>query len=132
MGLYKAGGGGKMTETTLWTNSSPTSSFANQTVTLSQSITAFDYIRIYFRTQNTQDNEFSAIYLASEVNTWVESSSTPRPFGILCGNQGTNTRKRLVMYVSNTSLSLSHATGVNNSTTVDAALIPTKITGLKL
>ena len=42
----KGGGGGKYTETSLWTNPSPTSSFSGQTVTLSDSVSNYKYIAI--------------------------------------------------------------------------------------
>ena len=40
------------TRTILWTNSSPTSSFSNQTITLSESLDNYEYYEILFR-QNT-------------------------------------------------------------------------------
>ena len=49
MSLYRCGGGGGMLEeTVLWTNPSPTSDFAAQTVTLSDSISNYDYIKFEY------------------------------------------------------------------------------------
>lgn len=45
----KGGGSGALTETTLWTNLSPTSVFSGQTITLTESILNYDYIKIVYR-----------------------------------------------------------------------------------
>ena len=48
--LRGAGGGGaKQTETVLWTNSSPTSNFADQNVTLSDSMSNYDYLKFTYK-----------------------------------------------------------------------------------
>ena len=50
MGFYRcgSGGGGTLKETVLWTNGSPTASFAPQDVTLSDDIDNYDFLKIEF------------------------------------------------------------------------------------
>ena len=46
------GGGGGLSPTVLWTNPSPTSSFASQTVALSQALSNFTYYMVIFKSTN--------------------------------------------------------------------------------
>lgn len=61
------GNGGGMTETVLWTNPNPTTSFAPQTITLSQSVSNFKLFGLYFIANTTnQPNNIIAEYFSME------------------------------------------------------------------
>lgn len=53
----------KLGDTVLWTNPSPTASFAAQTITLSKSLTLFDYYVIYFRGGTSSDLYFYSPFM---------------------------------------------------------------------
>lgn len=65
MAWFKTGGGA-LSETILWTNPSPTSSFAAQDVTLSQPITDFTYIKIVCRFSTSNSTEMAALFSPSD------------------------------------------------------------------
>ena len=122
-----------MSETTLWTNSSPTSTsgFAAQTVTLSSSISNFDYIGIYYKlsTDSTYTPE-CAIFKKSDFTTFNATNTNNKYYGGLGGRLTTN-RIRRIGYVSNTQVQFTAAENTNNTGSVATALIPTKIVGIK-
>ena len=55
--------GGQYTETSLWTNGAPTSSFASQTITLSDSMEKYSYIK--FRYRNSTSNAIESNIIVS-------------------------------------------------------------------
>ena len=64
--LKKKGGGGNTpasTETVLWTNNSPTSTFANQTVTLSDNISDYDYLCFEYRSTTGSSAKTSKVFV---------------------------------------------------------------------
>lgn len=134
MGLYKAGGG-QMTETALWTNSSPTSNFGNTTqtpynVTLSESYTNFDYIKIAFRF-STSVTTSAEIIMPKDVLARSTSVST---FAIGMNSGSGNTRVRTGYATSNTTIGFlgCYQTTSSSQSVSSAYIIPTKISGLKL
>lgn len=62
-----------MKETVLWTNSSPTSSFATQDIYTSQDIDAFDYIKITFRATTSSSKE---TYFMIDTATFLANTYT--------------------------------------------------------
>lgn len=130
MAYLKCGGGGGMTETTLWTNSSPTSTFAAQSVTLSQSLSNFDYIRFEYRFSTSNSASYSVIIKASDV---TNSLTTSGNFTIaLMVRSSSYYRSRRVTYNSLTSLEVSLAWDSNHAGSSNSEAIPTKIVGMKL
>lgn len=66
MAFIRCGGGtATLKATTLWTNPSPSSSFANQTISLS-STSPYDYIKITWRWSTSDYTEFETIFPRSE------------------------------------------------------------------
>lgn len=121
---------GGFAETTLWTNSSPTSNFAEQSVSLSQSFTNFDYIKIDYRV-STSTSTSGAILVSKEMLQQATGNNVVKPS--LCCNSGGTGYARSVNYSSNTSLTIAKAykfssTSAGTSTSV---AIPTSIVGLK-
>ena len=117
----------QMTETTLWTNSSPTSSFASQTVTLSQDMDNFSYLKITVRASTTSDKRIGVIISVSDFKNTV-TSGQGASLGICGGNSGTHAR-RAVAYTSDTQVWFSNA--ASSGTSYNNTAIPVSISGLK-
>lgn len=135
MALYRCGGGTKtLTETTLWTNSSPTANFAAQDVTLSQSMRNFDYLKVTYKLEKTSSDVLGcAIKPVSEIVNTVTQVSTGDHFGISIGYSGSGARLRLLLYKSDTTLNITTNLAVASSSTADRnnQLIPMQIIGIK-
>lgn len=127
MAFYRTGGGGSATETVLWTNGSPTSSFAAQTVTLSQSMENFKYLK--FKAYGSVNNylEINIIVAVDEFKHSLKSG-TVVGFGICGANSGTSANRK-VWYSSDTKVEFSSATAGSN--TYNNASIPLEIIGIK-
>lgn len=134
MSLYRCGGGGGMLEeTVLWTNPSPTSDFAAQTVTLSDSISNYDYIKFEYLMHKNYSNKSSVVYKSEDVLNWMASSQGTNytAFGAL-GGRATNDQKRSLLYNRVvTEIYISSSTGFGNTTQSNQTLVPTAIIGLK-
>lgn len=105
------------TRTILWTNSSPTSSFSNQTITLSESLDNYEYYEILFRQNTTSARLMTTGKIPVGYGTiliWVTTVNMYRPTGTT---------------VSGNTISFEDGkttNGVDNSTTV-----PTYVIGYK-
>lgn len=134
MALYRCGGGG-MSETVLWTNPSPTGSFAGQTVTFSQDAINFDLIKVYYN-QSTSSGSvenfimFDLNILIDNTNTRVAlntfESSTPKQ-RIRVVSKGSDSNSLYFDDCYKMITSSSQTPGKTNGN-----CIPTKITGVKL
>lgn len=124
----KGGGGGKYTETSLWTNSAPTSNFAAQTVTLSDSIDNYKYIKIKYcfsASYNTGNYLSDYIISVDELKKapYPEASGTARlNFSFARMNTSNVASYRRFYYASSTT--------VRFGSTDTNALIPLEILGL--
>lgn len=65
--------GGTLSETTLWTNPSPSSSFDTQTITLSQSVDNFKYLKIKAKPINSSSTESDFLF---DITTYKATSTT--------------------------------------------------------
>lgn len=122
--MVRGGTGGGVTETELWSNSSPTSSFASQTVTLSQGISNFDSLRFYYHSTNS----------TSEDNLYVNVSVSD--FGTIRSGfaytSGSVDGIRGVRKNSDTVVQFDAAAKAQGTGSFDNYfLIPTKICGVK-
>lgn len=116
-------------ETTLWTNSSPTSSMSATTLTLSQNLNNFDYIRFEYRFSTSNSASYSVIIAVYDV---IKSLATSGNFTIgLMVRSTSYFRIRRVTYNSSTSLDISLAWDANHAGSSSSEVIPTKIIGLK-
>lgn len=130
--IYKGGGAGfavatkpTKTETTLWTNSSPTSNFAAKDVTgLSAGIDTFDYIRITYRASTSDSTSQTTTFAASE----LPSSTGRTTIGMMVGN---STRFRPLYKSSNTSIYFYASYTPSSTSSSNTYAIPTKIEGIK-
>ena len=117
-------------ETTLWTNSNPTSSsgFANQTVPLNYSMSNYNYIKIYGHVSNSNSSEIYTIVKRSDF-TATGSSSNSTSVALGARSSGGVSITRTAWYVSSTEVGFS--AGFSASGIIPQACIPTKITGLR-
>ena len=67
--------GGKLKETVLWTNSSPTSAYATGNITLPQAITKFDYIKLKCRATTSNFTETESIQPIAYLGTDTDYTS---------------------------------------------------------
>lgn len=98
----------------LWTNQSPTSNFATQTITLSSN--DYDILEIYYSMASNNT------YVGSQ--KFIKGSNTR----IMYNTSALNIRFRNIIYLSDKSYSISSGTGDGGS---DADLIPLYIVGYK-
>ena len=123
----KGGGGGRYNETSLWTNSAPTSNFAAQAVSLSDSIDNYKYLRVRYRMSTTDASEYSCIFLVDDIKHSSASTNVPQ-FSVVA--RTTTTYVRTFYYVSGTSLQMNAAYVMNNTGNVTNVAIPLEILGL--
>lgn len=124
---------GTFTETKLWTNSSPTTGFTSQNVTLSSDINNFDYIKVVvihgisspFTTRESNVlvpiSDFISEYTASATGGyWTASGSNYfyqlRPF----------------YYVNGTTIKFGGSMSTSGSSSSNSYAIPKEIYGIKL
>lgn len=124
----KGGGSGKYTETSLWTNSAPTSDFGAQTVTLSDSIDNYKYIKIkYSFSTSYNTGNYLSNYIISvdefKKSPYPEASGTARlNYSFARMNTSNVAGYRRFYYASSTT--------VRFGSTDTNALIPLEILGL--
>ena len=120
-----------LSETTLWTNSSPTSTFNAQDVTLNQSLRNFTYLKfITIPYGNTQITTEQSIIIP--VNEFVNTSSSTNTFTSPIGMYHWNTYyARGAQMVSNTSIHFMACNQVAGTGQNNSNIIPQKIIGMK-
>ncbi len=131
--LKKKGGGGSMSETVLWTNSNPTTAFAGQAVSLSQSINNFKYLKFTFY-NGTSDTVLSESVISVEEFKKMTNDTSYNNFYRFSSPAYYYTNVgwvRLLFYSGDTSVNFSTVYKVNNSGTATNLLIPHQIIGLK-
>lgn len=119
-----------MTETVLWTNPSPTSDFTSQTVTLSDDINNYAFIKIQFRRSIGDSTTANVIYAIEDLKKYVGNGSL---FGAMSLWSGTTSSfARRIGYVSDTKISISSLTQIGgNSAAGQSSGAPTQIIGMK-
>lgn len=119
------------TETKLWENSSPTSNFTTTSVSLSQAITNFDAIGIYYRYSTTNS---TTNCLIMSVTDWTQSTASRGALDVFIS--ANYARAVAVGINSTTEVSFGSAAQklTSSSSAVDSKpgyCIPTKIVGIK-
>lgn len=125
--LKKIGGSEKYTETVLWTNPDPSSSFAGQNVTLSDSIGNYKYMKITWKT-TTSDTAYSSAYVLVSDLASMTAANGNRFVSISC--MWTNVYKRNITYNSATSIGISTSYRENASGSNNGVCIPLEILGV--
>lgn len=125
----KGGGGGRYTETSLWTNSAPTSNFADQNVTLSDSITNYKYIAIRIRFSTTESASATTIVSTSDFVTMTNTTTSGHPLCFV-GGRYSNVYERAVYYVDATTVKFGSSFQQNSTSVSNGTVIPLEILGL--
>lgn len=128
MALFRCGASSELSETILWTNSSPASSFSGQSVTLSESVDNFKYIAFYVRTSETNDTESYVMCDTDELKTYIESGVHPTLD--LASRVNNQLFTRMAFYVDTTHIKYADAYELTGAPTRNSYVIPTKIVGL--
>ena len=121
-----------MTETTLWTNSAPTASFANQNITLSDNISNYDYIAIEVRFSASYDNRTTYIYKSSELTNLTTGAQYPMPY--LGLDYSGYYYYRVVRYISSSQLEIGTCkrnTSSGAPSNANTSVLPLSVKGLK-
>ena len=122
------GGGSQYTETSLWTNASPSSNFSTQTITLSDSISKYKYIKFTYKVGVSVNTSSSFVIDVTELKKSLSESYAPL-LSYTC-NYNSVARSRGIVYVSDTQLTIRASYNVNNTGGSDATCIPLEILGL--
>ena len=127
----KGGGGQKYTETSLWTNQSPSSSFSLDTVTLSDAISNYKYLGIKYRMSTSVAEENIAIFNIDDVKQSVQGGSTNHNILLIGTETSANAMfGRMVFYVSDTSITLQQCYRLYSQTLDNTLCIPLEILGI--
>ena len=130
-----SGSGSDLSETTLWTNSSPTTGISLGTLlNLSQSMTNFKYLRFYWRYSVTNEGTIRSVIIAvSDMKNCTDAAFAPR---LVLGGWNANSKMnfaRCIKYNNDTSVYCYNGVKCWGSGTMEANagwIIPTKITGM--
>ena len=134
-----SGGGSGLSETVLWTNQSPTSSFAPSSATSLDTgkFSDYDYIKIIVKSDNTSSaKEFSIIWEEAEfenlklIGTDTASGIQAGMITLVTSSSGVY-RWRSFKYVSDTSVLFGHSKKSDTTSNQDSYVIPYMIVGLK-
>lgn len=129
----KGGGGGRYKETSLWTNPNPSSSYSNGTVTLSDDIDNYDYIKFTYKPWTTSSQIMSSLYPLSDVKLSVSGNSTTHSvMSMICNLTDNSNFARRVYYASDTSITFNASYQINASNSSANTNIPQQIIGCKL
>lgn len=130
-------GGGSLTETLLWRNPSPNSAFSSA-ITLDdtwEDWKQYTYIKAVYKNQTASSSKkVEAITPVSSVEEQLALSATANIyFCVGIGKQTSQSvwNKNYIRLSSGTSLTISGATDINNSTSRASYMIPYEIYGLK-
>lgn len=134
-------GGGGPTYTRLWTNSSPSATFAAQDATLSESAANFDYLRIVWARVNTAGitesnwassaNALSQMYDMTYATALVDATNTMQMGASVRPGTGYYSRRCWFTSTACTTLSFGATTRWSSSGTNNGLLIPILVDGVK-
>ena len=125
-------GGGKMKETVLWTNATPTSDFSAGYIDFSDNISNYKFISIKVRTNINISDAIDYYYDVSQIANITSASTYPK---IYIGYYANSTfYYRDSFYQNDTRISISNCYYNKTNTTPatsNAAVIPVSISGWK-
>lgn len=124
-------GGGELSETALWTNSSPSATYPSQTITLSQSYTTFDKLRIYYRIATNAEDIYSIDVEKTVWDNVVTGNNKPRVVIGCINNDGTKNYSRILRHTTTTDVIISSANELGTTSNNNNFLLPQRICGLK-
>ena len=129
---YGTGSGGSSpVETTLWENSSPTSSMTAQTITLSDDITNYDYLKVEYRQTTSVDTRSTLVFTVNDfIINGVYTEVSPK---FTLGLRGSSANQaRPICYATNTTIYLQNCYAIGATNSASVSCIPLKISGVKL
>lgn len=115
--------------TNLWSNSSPTSTFAAQDVTLSASMDNYNYLGFEYRVSTSSSTTLIAIFSVADVKKSLGSNTNPLCMGGCYASSAV--RARSMTYVSLTSVRFGNCFVNNTTTNANGYVIPTRVIGYK-
>jgi len=120
----------RSTETELWTNPSPSTDFAAQTITLSEDMTNYTYLKFYCKALKTGTKTFSIIIPVEDFVASTTGSTLTDDFRFCLTNGGAP--KRTFQYKSNTQITFSGASYIScpNTYTMNQTAYPLVIYGV--
>lgn len=134
------GGGGGISYTRLWTNSSPSSSFAAQQVSLDSAASGYTYIRIVWARVNTAGvtennwessaNALAYLYDMRNATSLLDATNTMQMAAAVRPATGYYSRRCWFTSTACTTLSFGDATRWATSGTNNALLIPVLVDGV--
>lgn len=126
----KGGKAPQYTETSLWTNPSPSADFANQTITLSEGMSNFKYLAVKFKALKGQTDS-DAIRTVVSVEDFGKIGNTANtPCVRLGGANSTGVYSRAFYKASDTSITITNANATNTQATANSTAIPLEILGI--
>jgi hypothetical protein len=131
MVLYPSSGNGNFTKKLLWENSSPTSNFSKQIVSLSDDITNYDYILVVWNSATTTVTKFQTIVSIDQLTTFVNGFAISIIGSIQFGGDSYARRmERLTSYTSK-QIYIESSFTYNTLTESNSIIIPISIYGIK-
>lgn len=126
--LKKIGGNGEQyTETSLWTNPSPTANFAGQIVELSDNISNYKYIAVKWK-DSTSVDQVGEIVLDSA--NFMTQASSPNFYNFPAMVSSNQSYTRAVAYNSANKIQFGQCYRLGQTTTNNAYSVPTEILGI--
>lgn len=122
-------------ETLLWTNPSPTSDFADQTITLANDITNYDFLKLLWiynkSTITSGSNLYSELIPVSKlISSGVYDTQNVSRY-LFGARVGQTHKGRAIVYATSTSVRITANWNLNSSGTDNASCIPYQIIGVK-
>ena len=121
-------GGGKYTETSLWTNPSSGTLFGGQTVTLSDNISNYKYLKVRYKNNTTVDQVGIIIV---DIANFISQSPAPNNYnfpGMLTSNLS---YARSFVYASANKIQFGTCYRITNGTANNSYSIPLEILGIE-
>lgn len=123
--VAQGGGGGGVVETVLWSNPDPTQVFAGQAVTLSDSITNYDLIKV----QVLDRNDRAGMYEAYGVVSLITTGTSFVDVGFVAGSTMNGEHGRRANFTDNTTITFDN--GYSGGVAGSNYGIPYKVIGIK-
>lgn len=131
MALFPANKSGIPEGDILWTNSAPTSSIGAGYVTLSQSISNYDYLKITARLNTSNTKNISILISVDDFKNKSGFTANSLNPAIFCYYASSGTRGRQFAYGSDTSFGMGQAINMGDGIADNTWLIPIEIRGIK-
>ena len=115
----------------MWSNPNPSNDFGSSTVTLSNDMNNYTWLKFTYKKDKTTSDVYSVIYQVSDVKQFVDSSG--QKVGTMAiGRNSAYNLVRVITYVSDTKITIGTSLRINNAAaTNNEMVIPLVIYGMK-